>query len=105
MTDLKVWIRVGDRDDYHSFDSIEEAAYELHDAYHGPDFENDGPCHHDAHKVDRYIGPAIEGVVLPGTPYTGNNGISFYWGDADAQFESAISDLELDAIRNTINAT
>lgn len=104
MIDLLIWIRVGDQDDYHSFKSPEEAAYHLHEYLHWPGHEDDGPCQCD-HEIERYIGPALRGVALPGTPYTGDNGVSLYWGDKDAQLQASLTDAELEAFARTLAST
>jgi len=103
MKDLKVWTRVGDQDDYHDFDSPEEAAESVHDYLHWPGFADDGPCQCE-HPVERYQGPALHGVAFPGTPYIGDNGVSLFWGDDDAQFDCELSDMELEAFTNTLKA-
>jgi len=103
MKDLKVWVRVGDQDDYRPFESPEIAAADIHEYLHWPDFEDDGPCGC-KHGVTRYNGPALHGVEFPGTPYIGNNGVSLYWGDDDAQFECELSDMDLEAFCNTLTA-
>ena len=102
MRDLKVWVRVGDQDDYHSFDSPEQAAEHVHEYLHWPGFEDDGPCQ-GTHEVIRYVGPGLYGVVFPGTCYQGDNGISLYWGDDDAQLDCELTDFELVAFRNTLS--
>jgi hypothetical protein len=101
MKDLKVWVRVGDQDDYHPFDSPELAAEYVHEYLHGPDQELDGTgqCRH---QVERYQGPGLRGVELPDTPFTGYNGVSLFWGDEDAQLEGELSDMELFAFGNSL---
>ncbi len=102
MRDLKVWIRIGDQDDYHAFDSIDEAVTEIHDALHWPDFADDGPCA-GSHDVARYSGPGFIGLAFPGTALQGDNGVSFYWGDDDAQLEDEISAHELEVVQRLLS--
>ncbi|KKM78771.1 hypothetical protein LCGC14_1356750 [marine sediment metagenome] len=101
MRDLKVWMRVGDQDDYHDYASIDEAAEELHEALHYPE-RLPTPCSHD---VERYTGPGLIGLVFPGTTLQGDNGVSFYWGDDDAQFEAEISDHELEVVQRLLSSS
>lgn len=97
MRDLKVWIRVGDQDDYHDFDSVDDAAKAIHEYLHWPGFGDDGPCVGQCgRRVERYYGPGLRGIVINGTPYQGNNGISLFWGDDDAEFEAELTDRELE---------
>ena len=101
---LKVWIRVGDQDDYHDFDSVAEAADEIHEELHSFDRCPD-PVHGcTGHKVDRYVGPALHGIVVARIGLEGDNGISFYWGNDDGQFEAEISYHELEVIQRTLSA-
>ena len=103
MRDLKVWARVGDQDDYHSFDSPDSAAAHVHEYLHAPDKFPDPPgagaCDHD---VTRYTGPALTGVEVE--EFSGDNGISLYWGDDDAQKECELTDLELSAFTNCLSS-
>lgn len=103
MRDLKVWLRVRDQDDYHAFDSPEEAAGELHEYLHWPMPGPDGPsdC---THEVQRYQGRGLRSVELPDTAYHGYNGVSLFWGDDDAQYECELSDMDLEAFTNTLRA-
>ncbi len=97
MRDLKLWMRVGDQDDYYDYDSIDEATVELHEALHEPFGEPECP----GHNVTRYIGPALHGLNV--TEYRGDNGVSFYWGDDDAQLEAEISDHELETVQRLLS--
>lgn len=99
MKDLKVWMRVGDQDDYHDFDSPEGAAYDLHDLLHS----DEGQCR--GHIVMRHESSMLYGVNIVGEGYEGQNAVSLYWGDDDAQFAAELSDLELDAFRNVLATT
>jgi hypothetical protein len=56
-----IWMRLGDADDYHSFDSLDEVADELTRI----GIEN----------IDRHC---LYGVTAPG--FEGHNYISLYWG-------------------------
>ena len=106
MTDLKLWMRVGDQDDYHAFDSIDEAADDLHEMMHcdGPSRACPDPAYQcRGHKVARYAGPALHGLVLSGTGLEGDNGVSFYWGDDDAQFEAEVNYHELEVVQRTLS--
>ena len=102
MRDLKVWIRIGDQDDYHDHDSIDDALAAIHDALDWPDFKDDGPCQ-SPHEVQRYRGPGLIGLVFPGTPLQHDNSVSFYWGDDDAQLEDEISAHELETIQRLLS--
>ena len=95
---MKLWVRVGDQDDYNPFDSIEEAAEHVHWYLHLP-CENlfDEDAEHD---VTHYKGPALVGIEVE--EYSGDNGVSFYWGDDDAQKDRDITDHELDQIRDAL---
>ena len=94
MTDLKVWMRAGDQDDYHPFDSPEEAAQDLENLLaFGP-----RPT-----TVNRYYGPALVGIEIDETGLQGDNGVSLYWGDDDAQLFAPLSDSELEAFARTLN--
>ena len=98
MRDLQVWMRVGDADSYHGFDSPEEAAFDL------TSILSFGAGEIPAFDVERYKGAGLRGVVVHGTAFTGNNGISLFWGDNDAQFESELSDIEIEAFAITLES-
>ena len=67
MTTIKLWIRAGDSDNYNSFDDLED----------GADYLSDVGATHPLEFCNEY------GVT--GTEYRGQNYISLFWGDADAQ--------------------
>jgi len=96
MKDLKVWMRVGDQDPYHDFDSPEEAAEDVAVLL---TLRDRSPI-----QVRRHSGSALRGVDLVGTCYTGDNGVSLFWGDEDACFDCELSDMELEAFTNTLKA-
>ncbi len=98
MRDLKLWMRVGDQDDYNDYDSIDEAADDLHEALHIPSDEPDD-CF--GHTVKRYSGLALNGLTVG--EFRGDNGVSFYWGDDDAQLEAEISDHELETVQRLLS--
>ena len=101
MTNLQIWVRVGDQGDYHPFNSPELAAEHVHEYLHAPDCDEDsrgaGACDHE---IERYHGPALTGVEIE--EFSGNNGISLFWGDARAQFYAPLSDIELFAFTNIL---
>lgn len=96
MRDLQLWIRVGDQGDYHSFDSVDEAAEFLHEHLHNHD---DDECI--GHEVNRYQGPGLVGIEIE--EFLGDNGVSFYWGEEDAGRYCSISDDELEIVRRSLN--
>lgn len=71
MTDLKCWIRIGDNAEYEGYDTPHEAGYQVGFTLAG--IRGDTP-------KPRYSNLGME---LDG--FTGNNCISLFWGDADAQ--------------------
>jgi len=85
-------MRVGDQDDYHDFDSPEIAAEDLAQ-YIGVY----------ANTVRRYVGPGLVGVEV-GDWLVGDNAVSLFWGDGDAQLEAELSDQELEAFDSTLQA-
>ena len=75
---MLVWIRMGDADDYHSFDSPEEAG------------------NHVGYRLDEWddtFRHRISGVMLP-PEFVGDNYASLFWGDEDAQYERGLSFTE-----------
>lgn len=101
MSDFQVWVRLGDQDDYHTFDSPELAAEHVHEYLHTPDeceCESDSDCDH---MVTRFIGGALVGVEIDDL-FTGYDSVSLFWGDGDAQLYAALSDLELDVFTNNL---
>ncbi len=95
MQDLYVWLRAGDADEYHQFDSVDEAAAELHDY-----------CIevNDEMAVRRYEGRMFVGIEIPDAGYVQENGISLFWGDGDAQIKAPLDDYELEVFVRTFNA-
>lgn len=92
---MKVWMRAGDQDDYHLFDSVEEAAEDLHAILHaGMDEECIG------HEVNRYRGSALTGIECEGM--SGYNGISLFWGDDEAQIDRPLSDDEVNVFAGVL---
>lgn len=83
-----IWMRVGDQDDYRSFDGIADAATELDGILHAG---LDADCH--GHEITRYIGPALRGIEVE--EYSGDNGISLFYGTPDAHFSRELTDTEL----------
>lgn len=100
MSDLLIWVRVGDQDGYHSFDGIEEAAANLHDQLHGHGIVTDAGH---GHLIQRNNTGALYGIDVIGTGLEGHNGISFYWGDADAQYVLTITGEELAALEHALD--
>lgn len=70
----KVWMRMGDTDDYHDFDSMFEAGSEL-----GGYFDSTGGLTKTP-AVDKH---GDYGISVD--PFIGFNYISLFWGDNDAQ--------------------
>ena len=76
-TDM-LWLRLGDADEYASYDSIADVAKGL--IWCG---------------LDGYRILAIpHGVAIPDAGYSGHNHISLFWGDSDAQIARDVSDVE-----------
>lgn len=67
MSTVKLWVRVGDGDNYTCFDGFQEVA----------DYLANMGANEPLEVCNRY------GVTSPA--YRGNNYISLYWGEADAQ--------------------
>ena len=67
MPNMKLWVRVGDSDNYHDFDGLQEVADYL------AEMGVTGPLEW----CNEY------GVTSP--EYRGKNYISLFWGDANAQ--------------------
>ena len=93
MKDLRIWMRVGDQGEYESFDSLDEAVEELH-SY----LDMDDQCI--GHDVNRYTGPALVGIEVG--QFQGDNGVSLYWGDDDAQLVTPIDALELSIVERKL---
>ena len=73
MKDLKVWTRLGDQGDYEDYDTPYDAGIKIGEVYSILEpFEDE--------VKPRYRG---KGYELPG--FEGNNYISLFWGDYDAQ--------------------
>jgi len=72
---MLVWIRMGDADDYHSFESPEEAG--THVGYRLDEWD-----HTFRHR--------ISGVMLP-PRFVKNNYVSLFWGDEDTRYERGLS--------------
>ncbi len=105
MRDLRLWVRIGDQDNYHDFDSVDEAIGHVADCLHsGLDSEEEETVCVEEHQLGRYVGPGLYGIVLLGTEYQGDNGVSFFWGDDNAQFKAEISDQELETARRLVSA-
>jgi len=79
---LSWWVRVGDAGEYEPFGTLSEAADAIRDTVRG----GDGP-------LQRYIGPALRGIEFG--EYRGNNGISLFRGDSDAQFSREATHNEM----------
>lgn len=91
MASEVIWMRVGDEDDYHEFDTLEDAAQYLADCYR-------------LERIDRYkkYGVCAEGFV-------GNNYISLYWGlpdpgDGSAEATRELTDEEIEEINESLEA-
>lgn len=83
-----IWMRVGDEDGYHAFDSVEDAAEYLGEFYSLAAVER-GP---------RY------GVISG--EFIGLDYISLYWGldDEDAEAMRELNDTELNALNESLDA-
>jgi len=73
-----VWLRLGDADDYHNFDTIDEVKADLEALGLKKDFK----------KCRKY--------GISNSEYKGLNYISLFWGDSEAQPLKPISDKELE---------
>lgn len=93
MPNLRLWMRIGDAGEYESFDTVGEAAEELH-AHLDPYDDCAG------HYVTRYAGPALVGVEVDWL--AGDDAVSFYWGDDDAQLVSPIEDKGMARLREIL---
>ena len=91
MITLKLWVRLGDQGEYESFSSIGEAADEIANAL---GLEDDEP-----HVATRN-NTGMYGINVGS--FQGNDGISLYWGDGDAQFGVQITDDELEELNSTL---
>ena len=91
MRDLKVWMRVGDCDDYHDFDSLDEAVEDLLESLDG------------FYSIRRSPHSGISGIEILGTSLVGENAVSLYWGDDDAQLVSALSDFDIEIVQSIID--
>lgn len=84
-----IWMRLGDSDDYHAFDDLDEVADVL------AEFGVDG--------VERHC---LYGVSAPG--FHGQNYISMYWGpdpgDGSAEASRELTDDELIELQSTLDA-
>ena len=98
-----VWVRVGDADAYHQFDTPAEAGQHVAEILtaHG-DYDPDGGI--ESEDVARYYGRALMGVVIHATPFVGNNGVSLFWGDADAQRDRGLTDAEIATFADALEA-
>ena len=98
-----VWVRVGDADNYQQFDTPAEAGQHVAERLtaHG-DYDPDGGIK--SGDVARYYGRALMGVVIHATPFVGNNGVSLFWGDADAQIDRGLTDAEIAAFADALEA-
>jgi hypothetical protein len=86
-----IWMRVGDEDDYHEFDTLEDAAQHLADFYQ-------------LDRIDRYT---QYGVCAQG--FIGHNYISLYWGapdpgDGSAEASRELTDEEIEEINESLEA-
>ena len=99
--DDHVWLRIGDQDDYRAFDSLADAAEELHYILHLGKYEYPDKC--EGHTVTRYFGPALRGIEVDDY-YQGDNGISLYIGNDDAQYERELCAEELTAFLHFLDA-
>ena len=95
MKDLRVWLRIGDQDDYRSFDSVDDAASTMREYL--------GCTINDEMVIRRYVGHMLIGIEIPDAGYVQENGISLFWGDDDAQFEASLSDWELEVFIRTLH--
>jgi hypothetical protein len=90
MKDQWVWVRVGDVDEYHKFDSVEEADDEIRGNFRLPPAPQDCTFHRDGCGLN----------ILPDLKE--NNYVSLYWGDTNAQSAHALSLLEQRAVLDII---
>ena len=83
-----IWMRVGDEDGYHAFDTVEDAAEYLGEFY----------CLAAVERGPRY------GVISG--DFIGLNYISLYWGldDEDAEAMRELNDSELTELNESLDA-
>jgi len=86
----KIWMRVGDQDDYHDFNSVEHAAEALAGA-----LEELHEFDVIASDIVRAHHDGVIGIDIDGTELRGTNAISLFWGDEGSDFEAMLSDEEL----------
>jgi hypothetical protein len=87
----KVWMRMGDNDDYHDFDSMFDAGTEL-GRYLDASSSLEGPFM--SYIYSRGEGPnGTTGINAPG--FQKNNYISLFWGDNDAQITKGHTQADL----------
>lgn len=82
-----IWVRAGDADDYHHFDSVAEAA----------EYLREQPC--------GLLERSGKFGVVDDERYTGNNYISLFWGDNAAQASRDVSDDELAELNQIMKQT
>ena len=86
MPNTKLWVRAGDADNYNDFDGFQEVADYLAEMGATPPLE----------WSNQY------GVTSP--EFRGNNYISLYWGDADAQPIRSLTTAEHDDINRLLRS-
>jgi hypothetical protein len=86
MTTTTLWVRAGDGDNYNPFDGLQEVADYL------ADMGATGPLEW----CNNY------GVTSP--EFRGNNYISLFWGDADAQPTRSLTTSEHDEINRLLQS-
>jgi len=81
----KVWLRLGDAGEYEPFDTPEEAASDI-----AVVFRTDRPLN-----IVRARHTGVEGIDIVGSAYEGENAVSLYWGDDDANLIAPLNHWEL----------
>ncbi len=79
----KVWMRLGDNDDYHSFDNMFDAGTELGTYLESREFQM------------KDLGSLSNGTGICAPGFEGHNYISLFWGDDDAQITKRHSQADL----------
>lgn len=84
-----LWLRCGDADNYHKLDSLDEVIERLEDLGVG--------------EVTRFVkGPAYVGMETE--QFSGMDGISLYWGWADAEMGRGLSGRERGKLERALAA-
>ena len=85
----QVWMRVGDQDDYHNFDSPHDAGYILGDILSVTGQPDRTPVRH-----------GVYGIAI--AAYQDMDYVSLYWGDKNAEPLAELTDTDLEAFESGI---